>query len=179
MSMQISNDSLYQNLSQYKVRSSEQTPASTSARPVIIEGQILNDKDTQQRSSSLKRTDSDRDDNSRFTLQDNDQDDRQSTASTDTADKSTSVKDTTITAQSSNAVLQTLTQDQAIGYSVIKQNSAVQTANNDSNASFPYGNRRSFNGLSGSSLIIQNYLNNSPAVSMQQSYSPAGVDFFV
>ncbi len=177
--MQISNDSLYQSLSQYNIRPAEQTSANTAVRPIIIEGQIVNDKDTQQHLSNLKKGDSDRDDKSRFTLQDNDQDDRQSTGSSNSTDKTTATKDVAVTAQNSNTVLPALTQDQTVDYSVINQNSGVQTASKDSNTSFPYGNRRSFNGLSGSSLIIQNYLNNSASTSVQQSYSPAGVDFFV
>ena len=42
---------------------------------------------------------------------------------------------------------------------------------------FPFGSRRSFNGLSGSSLVIQNYLNNEPQVPVNV-YS-SRIDFFI
>ena len=42
---------------------------------------------------------------------------------------------------------------------------------------FPFGSRRSFNGLSGGSLVIQNYLNNEPQAPVS-GYS-SRIDFFI
>lgn len=44
---------------------------------------------------------------------------------------------------------------------------------------FPYGNRRSFEGLSGGSLVIQKYLNNESPALIQPNSPQRSIDFFI
>ncbi len=62
---------------------------------------------------------------------------------------------------------------------LINRDTGSQTNYADNRTAFPYANRRSYNRLSGSSLVIQSYVSNSPSVSLQQSYNPGGVDYYV
>ena len=45
--------------------------------------------------------------------------------------------------------------------------------------SFPFANRRSFEGLAGSSLVIQKYLNNEPSVPNQSVYDQGNINIFI
>lgn len=166
--MQISSTGLYQSLSQYGGPSTAQTSVRAPARPVIIEGQVLDDKNSKRDSAQRPDNDSEK---SQFELQDNSQ-----TVLINSVPSSTTNND---------ARFQSTSQNQAADYSIINQNAGAQKNAgaeknySDNNAAFPYSNRRSFNGLSGSSLIVQSYLSNSPSASMQQAYAPAGVDYYI
>ncbi|MDX2503132.1 MAG: hypothetical protein QNL62_01455 [Gammaproteobacteria bacterium] len=45
--------------------------------------------------------------------------------------------------------------------------------------SFPFSNRRSFNGLAGGSLVIQSYLNNEPQAPSQSGGPSSRIDVFI
>lgn len=57
---------------------------------------------------------------------------------------------------------------------VLSQNETSQTGQN-----FPYGNRRSFEGISGSSLVVQKYLNNESPALAQSDSSHRNIDIFI
>ncbi len=158
--MQISSVNLYQSLAQYGGPSSQQATVNTPARPVIIEGQVLDDRETKK---GTARPAEDRAEKSRFSLTENDQQ-----KSNQTVEQSTSAESATPVAR-----------NQPADYSLINRDSGSQTKYTDNSTAFPYTNRRSYNGLSGSALIIQSYVSNSPSASLQQTYSPGGVDYFV
>ena len=161
--MQISSVNLYQSLAQYGGPSSQQTAVNALARPVIIEGQVLDDRDTKK---GTERTAEDRAEKSRFSLTENDQQ-----KSNQTVEQSTLAESATSVAR-----------NQPADYSLINRDTGSQNNyadSNTNNTTFPYANRRSNNGLSGSSLVIQSYVSNSPSASLQQTYSPGGVDYYV
>ena len=158
--MQISSINLYQSLAQYGGPSSQQTTVNAPARPVIIEGQVLDDRDTKK---GTARSAEDRAEKSRFSLTENDQQ-----KSNQTVEQSTLAESATPVAR-----------NQPADYSLINRDTGSQTNYADNSTAFPYANRRSYNGLSGSSLVIQSYVSNSPSASLQQAYSPGGVDYYV
>ncbi len=158
--MQISSVNLYQSLAQYGGPSSQQTAVNAPARPVIIEGQVLDDRDTKK---GTARPADDRAEKSRFSVTKNDQQKSNQT-----------VKQSTLTESATPVAL-----NQPADYSLINRDTGSQTNYADNSTAFPYANRRSYNGLSGSSLVIQSYISNSPSASLQQAYSPGGVDYFV
>ena len=158
--MQISSINLYQSLAQYGGPSSQQTAVNTPARPVIIEGQVLDDRDTKK---GTARPAEDRTEKSRFSLTENDQQ-----KSNQTVERSTLAESTP-----------PVSRNQQADYSLINHDTGSQTNYADNSTAFPYANRRSYNGLSGSSLVIQSYVSNSPSASLQQAYSPGGVDYYV
>jgi len=45
--------------------------------------------------------------------------------------------------------------------------------------SFPFANRRSFEGLAGSSLVIQKYLNNEPSIPNQSVHVQGNINIFI
>jgi len=45
--------------------------------------------------------------------------------------------------------------------------------------SFPFANRRSFEGLAGSSLVIQKYLNNEPSIPNQSVHDQGNINIFI
>jgi len=45
--------------------------------------------------------------------------------------------------------------------------------------SFPFANRRSFEGLAGSSLVIQKYLNNEPSIPSQSVHDQGNINIFI
>ncbi len=158
--MQISSVNLYQSLAQYGGPSSQQTAVNAPARPVIIEGQVLDDRNPKK---DTARPAEDRAEKSRFSLTENEQ------------QKSNQTVEQRTLAESATPVAQ----NQPTDYSLINRDTGSQTNYADNSTSFPYANRRSYNGLSGSSLVIQSYVSNSPSASLQQPYSPGGVDYYV
>ncbi len=157
--MQISNANVYQKLSQYADPAAGQASVSASARPVIIEGQVLDNKDTKKRSAHPLENDTDK---SKFTLQEKNQPVNQA------------VLMESVTPAAQNQIADYLAINRTTG-----SQSGSQYSFSDNSPTFPYSNRRSYNGLSGSPLIVQSYLNNSPSAVLQQPYSPGGVDYYV
>ena len=57
------------------------------------------------------------------------------------------------------------------------QNNLLQDESLSNN--FPFANRRSFEGLAGSSLVIQKYLNNEPSIPNQSVHDQGNINIFI
>ena len=160
--MQISNPILSQFIGTTINR--DQQANRFAVRPVTIEGQIVDDekkKDT----SAVTQDSSGNEASDTFVLENEQQHllIRPVTESTQTSDASTIQKGLAENNANTNPTL---------------LNTSVQSPADEQG--FPFGNRRSLNGLAGSSLIIQNYLNNTPEQFNRSSGSSTGiVDLFV
>lgn len=154
--MQISNPVLSQFLGSTLNRTQQ-----PDRRPVIIEGQLVDDNQTK-KSAKLAQENSATDSNSQFALD--------SVQGQQEEEQQGLIRP--VQASSSNSEVG------LIEPQLIRNPSQLNTSaqsNPDSEQGFPFGNRRSFNGLAGSSLIIQNYLNNTSASNPQSG----NIDFFV
>lgn len=165
--MQISNSSLSQfisstvNHSQYNNR--------PTAKPVTIEGQIVDDEktksaDKQAVNSVLERSG---DESQTQLIQ------PPSTQTPGSGDFS----NTLLSQGRSQELSQNLNDTQTLSFA--SQNVLSQTELSSTSNSFPYANRRSFAGLAGSSLVIQQYLNNESPASSQSGNVPGNINFFV
>ena len=112
------------------------------ARPVIIEGQLIEDKKEQ----AKKPTPS-------FTLPSFQQDALQPEAPK--PENQQDASENTLSTQIGTAP--------EVLYSAKSLSENAQPDSSNVDNSFPYGNRRSQEGLAGSSLVVQRYLNNEPA----------------
>ncbi|NOQ78273.1 MAG: hypothetical protein GQ546_02620 [Gammaproteobacteria bacterium] len=170
--MQISNSSLSQfisstvNHSQYNNR--------PTAKPVTIEGQIVDDEktksaDKQAVNSVLERSG---DESQTQLIQ------PPSTQTPGSGDFSNTLLSQGRSQElSQNLLQQNLNGTQTLSFA--SQNILSQTESSSTSNSFPYANRRSFEGLAGSSLVIQKYLNNESPASSQSGNVPGNINFFV
>ena len=155
--MQISNPSLSQLVGNSFNRN--QQPDRYPVRPVTIEGQLVDD-DQKKKTQKLAQEDSGNETSSQFTVGSDE----------NSNDTQALIKPV----QESNAAssIQILESQQPQNPTVLQSNANV-SANEQG---FPFGNRRSYQGLAGSSLIIQNYMNNSPSSAVDVS---GQLDLFV
>ena len=72
-----------------------------------------------------------------------------------------------------------LQQNKQPAYSFSTQNNPLQDESSSVKHSFPFANRRSFEGLTGSSLVIQKYLNNEPSTLNQSAHNPGIINIFI
>ncbi|MCU7800386.1 MAG: hypothetical protein KZQ70_09625 [gamma proteobacterium symbiont of Lucinoma myriamae] len=165
--MQISNSSLSQfisstvNHSQYNNR--------PTAKPITIEGQIADNEkakstDKQAVNSVLEHSGSE---SQTQLIQ------PPSTQVPGSGDFS----NTLLFQEKSQELSQNLTRTQTPSF--ISQNDLSQKESSPASNSFPYANRRSFEGLAGSSLVIQQYLNNESSASSLPGNVPGNINFFV
>jgi hypothetical protein len=165
--MQISNSSLSQFISS-TVNHSQYNNHPT-AKPVTIEGQIVDDEktksaDKQAVNSVLERS--------------GDESQTQLIQPPSTQTPGSGDFSNTLSSQGrSQELSQNLNDTQTLSFA--SQNVLSQTGSSSTSNSFPYANRRSFAGLAGSSLVIQQYLNNESPASSQSGNVPGNINFFV
>jgi hypothetical protein len=165
--MQISNSVISQYLNNTVNRSQQpdQFPVKHAPRSEPIEGQLVDDEKKQSQTNPSVL------------------DSGGSSFNKDLEQSGTSSQTQLIAPATTPQLPQEITSD-SIGNSLLiqkKLSSKLSTpSQNDSSQgthTFPYGNRRSFEGLSGGSLVIQKYLNNeSPS---QSDNSQKNVDIFI
>lgn len=171
-SMQISNSSLSQfisstvNHSQYNNR--------PTAKPVTIEGQIVDDEKTKSADKQAVNSVLEGSGNESQTqlIQ------PPSAQVPDSGEFSNALLSQE---RSQNLLLQNLNGSQTPSFASqndLSQNLSQKESSSLSN-SFPYTNRRSFEGLAGSSLVIQKYLNNESPAANQSGNVPGNINFFV
>jgi hypothetical protein len=161
--MQISNPSLSQLISSTYSRNNTVNDRNT-VRPVTIEGQVIDDEPKKNSQPEALQEDS----------------------------ENSSSQPLVIAEENQNSLIQPVQQVNVINENLLieQRNREAATANNQSQSffssefnneqGFPFGNRRSANGLTGTSLAIQSYLNNSPENQLQSSLNfPGKVDYFV
>ena len=157
--MQITNPALSQSIGNSFNR--PQQPDRYPVRPVTIEGQVVNDEENNRSAQSLSQDDPTKQSASQFALENiGEQQLIQAVANP-------------------NSASELQRQETQQEYSPTILSNGITSPQNDSNEPvYPLGNRKSFNGLAGSSLIIQNYLNNTPS-SLTQTGESGIIDFFV
>ena len=153
--MQISNPAISQYLSSSVTRSQQADRFPVKA--VTIEGQLI--EDNKKQSETNKTQDSDLEQSKDGT------------------------KTQLFTPATAPQIPQQITSDSLLIQKRLSDYPADITQNESSIAmakqNFPYGNRRSFEGLSGGSLVIQKYLNNeSPALNQADNFQ-RNIDFFI
>ncbi len=136
-------------------------------QPVTIEGQIVEDQQKSKSNASVK----DRDENLSL-----DKETQQQQSSNSQVDNSAS--HLLIQAKLNNSI-QTANSPERLG----PTNSPEPVTNTQSGIphvnSFPFSNRRSFNGLAGEYLVLQSYLNNEPANYLIADNRSKNIDIFI
>lgn len=157
--MRISNPAIYQHLSSTVNRN--QQPDRFPVKPVTIEGQLIDAEKEQSQSNTTQSF-------------------RESEQSNNETQQAELIAPTT-----APLVPQTITSDPAGNSLLIQQklngNPATFSQNESLSATpnFPYGHRRSSEGLAGGSLVIQKYLNNELPALNQSDNSQRNIDFFI
>ncbi len=156
--MRISNPAIYQYLSGTVNRN--QQPDRFPVRPEPIEGQLINDEKKQSETNTSQ------------SFREPEQSNNETQAELIAPATAPQIPQTIAPDSVANALLvqQKLSDNPAI----LSQNGAFSAAPN-----FPYGHRRSFAGLAGGSLVIQNYLNNELPALTQADNSQRNIDFFI
>ena len=153
--MQISNSVISQYLNG-TVNNSQQT--ARPVQPVTIEGQLIDDE---KKHSGTNKTED-----------------------TDFAEPEQSgneIQAALIAPENTPLLSQNITFEPLLIQKKQRGNSAVTLQNESLSAApnFPYGHRRSFAGLAGGSLVIQNYLNNESPASTQSDNAQRYIDLFI
>ena len=112
-------------------------------KAVTIEGQIFNDNEENKHARKLER--------------ENLSADQTKQESNENQQQLANIATTTITEESGSTLLQS-----ALPGDAFSNRLSPEQIENKAEHSFPYSNRRSANGLAGSALVIQKYLNNEP-----------------
>ena len=166
--MQISNSTL----SQFVSSSNQQNRS--IAKPVTIEGQLVDNDKT--RDAEKKTIDS--------VLEHSGNESQTQLIRPPPAQKpgSGDFNKTLALQEASQELLQKSQNDQsAPSYSAQTYYSAQNNLLQDESFSnsFPFANRRSFEGLAGSSLVIQKYLNNEPSIPNQSVHDQGNINIFI
>lgn len=178
--MQITNPILYQYIGTTFNR--EQSVNRLPSKPVTIEGQLLDDEE-KKNSAQATQADSSRNDNSDNNSRENfalDNEQRQLIRPVAEPIQRNDV-----------AAIQTYGfenfasgNSSLLNASVVPESgdytSASASASTTADQGFPFGSRKSFQGVAGNSLVIQNYLSNTPEqLNRSGDFNSASVDFFV
>lgn len=181
--MQVSNATLFSAIGS-STAASKQTAEQYLLQPVTIEGQIVEDEQKKKSTEQIK----DRDKN----LSSNKERDQQQSSNSQTDESASSLL---IQAKLNNSIhpansLEPIDSPEPI-------NSPELTSANNSDSingieavtnteprvpdinSFPFSNRRSFNGLAGESLVLQSYLNNEPEKHFEVYAADSKIDIFI
>jgi len=165
--MQISNPILSQFIGSTVNR--EQQANRFPAKPVTIEGQVVDEDEKKKNSRAVAEQDGAKNETSdNFVLENEAQ---------------LLIRPVTepVQANDTSTIQKGLAENSANG-NPASLNASAQSSSSEQG--FPFGNRRSFNGLAGSTLIIQNYLNNTPEQLNRSSgsspgFSSGAIDYFV
>ncbi|MCW8928727.1 MAG: hypothetical protein OQL19_00635 [Gammaproteobacteria bacterium] len=155
--MQISNPAISQYLSSSV--NPRQQPDRLPVKSVTIEGQLVDDKQNQSDANKTQDTSFDKD---------LEQSQTQLVKPLNDAEISQKIGSENL---NGSLLIQKKLSSEPAPFSQNETSSETQN--------FPYGNRRSFEGLSGGSLVIQKYLNNESSASTQAGNSQRNIDFFI